>query len=102
MPRYRMRTDMPGGISGGWFHLRMDKRRVTPPCSVCGYIGMRQCDRILNHDVLIHGEPRRCDRWLCVHCTYEPEPGKDLCPACVLLFKAWLAGRTNSTDGGGP
>lgn len=102
MPWYRMRMDMPGGIAGGMFHVKLDKRHTTPPCAVCGYIATRQCDRIVDHLVLRHGEPRRCDRWICVHCTTEPAPGKDLCPKCVQLFKGWLAARTNSTDGDGP
>jgi hypothetical protein len=102
MPWYRMRTDMPGALAGGTWHLKGDKRHTTPPCSVCRYIGSRRCDRIVNHDILRHGEPKRCDRWLCSYCTFEPEPGKDLCPRCVQLYKGWLAARTNSTDGEGP
>lgn len=101
MPWYRMRQDL-GGILTGAFHIKVPKRNATPPCGVCGYIGERQCDRILGHGILRHGKPPTCDRWLCKYCTYEPAPGKDLCPQCVLLFKAWLAMRTNSTDGAGP
>ncbi len=102
MPWYRMRTDMPGALAGGGFHVKLDRRHATPPCSVCGYIAERQCDRIVNHGVLIHGKPKTCDRWLCRYCTTEPAPGKDLCPQCALAYKAWLAARTNSTDGAGP
>lgn len=102
MPWYRMRLDLGGALAGARFHLNMGKRHATRPCSVCGYVGTRQCDRIVNRDVLVHGEPRRCDAWLCSYCTTEPEPGKDLCPECVALFKGWLAGRSNSTDGEGP
>lgn len=98
MPWYRMRMDLGGPLSGA-FHIRMDRRQATPRCSVCGYISERQCDRIVSQQHVT--QPKRCDRWLCVHCTYEPELGKDLCPDCVLLYKAWLAGRTNTTDGFG-
>lgn len=103
MPWYRMRQDLGGPLSGA-FHLRLDQQDATPPCSVCGWIAERQCDRIVDHAVHVHrhragSDYLRCSRWLCVHCTFEPEAGKDLCPQCALLFKAWLAGRTNSTDG---
>lgn len=95
----------PPAASDGMVFLNFGSRgnrKAAAPCSVCGWMSERQCDRIIDRTVLIHGEPKRCDRWLCAWCTYEPEPGKDLCPGCVQLFKAWLAARTNSTDGDGP
>lgn len=105
MPWYRMRGDIEPcdpRTAGTLFHMRIDRRNVTPPSDVCGYIATRQCDRIVDHSVFKHGEPLRCDRWICRFCAFRPEPNKDLCPQCVLLFKAWLAARTNSIDGAGP
>ena len=100
MPWYRMRQDL-GGPNTDVFHIKVERRYRTPACGVCGYIAERQCDRIVNPHVLKHGKPLRCDRWLCIYCTAEPAPGKDLCPPCALEYRAWLAARSNSTDGEG-
>ena len=100
MPWYRMRLDLGGPLAGGAFHVKADRRLVTPRCSVCGYVSSRQCDWRLRLGV--QGEPVTCDRWLCSFCTVEPAPGKDLCPEHVGAWKARLAARTNSVDGAGP
>ena len=102
MPWYRMRSDMPGALAFGRFHLKLSKRHATPPCSVCGYVGDRMCDWKLGKDARNYGAPRRCGRWLCIHCTSEPALDKDLCPEHELAWRALLAGRTNSVDGPGP
>jgi hypothetical protein len=102
MPFYRMRSDLGGALAGGRFHLKIPKRHVTPPYSVCGYVGERMCDWIVKRRALTHSEPKRCDRWLCIHCTFEPQPDKDLCPEHELAWRAVLAARTNSVDGEGP
>lgn len=104
MPWYRMRQDL-GGPLAGVFHMnfgRARNRKAPRACSVCGYFAERLCDRIVDRAVLIHRDAGRCSVPLCVHCTFEPEAGKDLCPGCALAFKAWCAARTNSTDGEGP
>jgi len=86
---------------GGVVHINFGRKRGPLACSVCGWISERLCDRIVDRGVHPQPEPQRCSAPLCESCTYEPEDGKDLCPECVQLFKAWLAGRTNSTDGYG-
>ena len=102
MPWYRMRTDLGGPLAGP-FHLHLDRRHRTPACGVCGYIATRQCDwKLLNGRVADDGGPPSCDRWICEYCS-TPYPGdKDLCPEHELEYRAWLARRTNSTDGAGP
>ena len=92
MPWYRMRTDL-GGPLQAVFHLQGQK--LPCACGVCGFMGGRLCDWRLP-------EGRTCDRSLCMYCTTQPARGKDLCPAHALAWRAWLAGRTNSTDGPGP
>lgn len=100
MPWFRYRLDEGGPLAGGMFHLKLDRRHYVGACATCGYIGERQCDwkKPLHRKY----ESPTCDRWLCHHCTTEVGPDKDLCPEHVGAYKAWLAGRTNSTDGGGP
>lgn len=92
MPWYRMRTDL-GGPLGGVFHLC--GKRLSAPCSACGYVSTRLCDWKMPGG----GD---CDRPLCSYCTTSPAPQKDLCPQHALAWKAWLAARTNSTEGAGP
>jgi len=54
-------------------------------CSVCGEINAdRQCDWKLP-DLFMQcadgrAVPATCDAYLCGYCTYQPAPGKDLCP----------------------
>ena len=79
-----------------------DNRKAARPCVVCGWFSERECDWIVNDALLIHGKPKTCDAPMCAYCTFSPAPEKDICPAHVGPLKAWLAGRTNSTDGAGP
>lgn len=74
-------------------------RNAPRPCSVCGWISERLCDWIMTPGPL---QDVTCDRPLCAWCTSSPAPGKDLCPQHELAYRAWCAGRTNSTDGVGP
>lgn len=101
MPWYRMRSDL-GGVLSGPFHIKVPRNRATPACSICGYIGARQCDwRLPERGPGPDGGGATCDRWLCPYCA-SPYPGdKDLCPEHELGFRAWLATRTNTTDGPG-
>ncbi len=92
MPWYRV------PLNGGVVHLHLGSRgnRNAPrPCAVCGWISERLCDWKMPNG-------RDCDRPLCAWCTMSPAPRKDLCPEHAQHYKAWLAGRTNSTDGAGP
>lgn len=43
-----------------------------------------------------------CDPPLCDWRAFQPATGKDICPLHEGAAKAWLAARTNSTDGAGP
>ncbi len=104
-----MRTDVaeeqaPGvpNLGGCIVHMKLPKRkgRYPPRCGVCGYFAERFCD--WKKELHALGEPPTCDRPLCVHCAWRPMPEKDLCPLHALRYKAWLSGRTNSTDGRGP
>ncbi len=85
-------------FAGTLIHFNFGHRgnKTAPrPCAVCGWISERLCDWKLPGG-------NDCDRPLCSACTTSPAPGKDLCPEHVQLYKAWLAGRTNSCDGAGP
>lgn len=91
MPWYRMRMDR-GGHPDAFYHLNM--KNSPRPCSICFDIGGRLCDWNLPSG-------KDCDRSICEHCSTEPAKDKDLCPEHALAYKAWLAARTNSTDGDG-
>lgn len=100
MPWYRMRGDAePGYLAGRMFHLRGDRRMFGPPCSVCGYFGFFQCDWRV--PMPPHADSVTCDAWLCKYCTTRHPGDRDLCPQHELAYRAWLARRTNSTDGEG-
>lgn len=67
--------------------------KPEPKCA-CGKLRTRECDWRLQRFVGPRGgkltKPRlvTCDEPMCDDCTYEPAPGKDLCPT----HKAkWLA-----------
>lgn len=88
----------PPALTDTWVHFHLGSRgnrTAARPCAICGWISERLCDFKL-------GGGRTCDRPLCRHCTTTPAANKDLCPAHVGPWKAWLAGRTNSVDGDGP
>ena len=91
-------------FAGTWIYMNFGSRgnrSATPPCCVCGWISGRQCDYRLEQAHPSVAAPT-CNRWLCDVCTTSPAPDKDLFPQHVQRYKAWLAGRTNSTDGAGP
>lgn len=88
---------MNDDTAGGMVHInfgRAGNRAAPRPCAGCGWISERLCDFKLPNG-------RTCDRALCLTCTSSPAPGKDLCPEHELVVRAWLAGRTNTTDGDG-
>lgn len=74
---------------------RAGNSRAPLPCICCGWISTRECDWRLDSG-------KTCDAPLCDCCTTSPAPDKDICPAHVGPMKAWMAGRTNSTEGAGP
>lgn len=95
MPWYRMRQDR-GGPLADFYHLHIRPAKNAPlACAVCWDMGGRLCDWKLPNG-------KDCDRSICASCSTSPSPEKDLCPPHALAFKAWLAARTNSTDGAGP
>lgn len=87
--------------AGGMVHMNFGRRengKAPRPCCVCGWISERECDWIIRPGPI---EDATCDAALCAYCTFEPAPGKDICPKHVGPLKAWLAGRTNTVDGAG-
>lgn len=114
MPWFRYRSDVDDprfrgvAIAGAFFHVHFARRTKYRPhaCSVCGWLADRQCDWKVGNRLV--GRPgslaysSTCDRWVCNFCATQPSRGKDLCPTHELTYRAWLAGRTNSTDGIGP
>lgn len=82
-------------FGGELMHINFGRQRSVPrPCCACGWISERLCDWKLPSG-------RDCDAPLCEYCTTSPAKGKDICPVHVGPLKAWLAGRTNTTDGAG-
>ena len=80
-------------LAGTPIHLNLGSRanlNAPPPCRVCGWISDRLCDRILPMPFVSHGKRLTCDAPICEFCSWSPEPGKDLCPACVILYRRWL------------
>jgi hypothetical protein len=109
MPWYRMRQDVADGeapgvpnLGGAMVHIKVSRRRggLLGACRVCGYIAERLCD--WKKGPHASGESPTCDLQLCRYCTTSPAKKKNLCPQHALQYRAWLAGRTNSTDGAGP
>ena len=89
MPGFRERG------TGTVFHLNLGRRnKDAKACRTCGWIATRLCDWKMP-------DGRDCDEPICIECTTSPSSEKDLCPRHALAYKAWLAGRTNTTDGNG-
>lgn len=58
-------------------------RRERPKKCGCGRTSTALCDWKV--------EGGTCDARLCYRCTYQPAPGKDLCPTHASEWKARLA-----------
>lgn len=114
MPWFRMRHDVADkecpdvpNLGGVVMHMKLPRGNgELGACRVCGFFAERLCDWIEVHLYRYTGDPwpdrALCSRPLCRYCTSSPAKDKDLCPEHDLMYRAWLAGRTNSTEGAGP
>lgn len=85
-------------LDGTIVHINFGRGRNqrVKPCYVCLGFAMQLCDWRLP-------DGTTCSAPICTAHSFKPGGGdKDICPWHEGPAKAWLASRTNSTDGTGP
>ena len=95
------RIKLPGTPLHGAIVCHSGRREAARYCA-CGAPAPLLCDWRTGSRGRGVWEPWTCDKPVCRACAISPAPEKDLCREHGQAYLAWLAGRTNSTDGMGP